>query len=204
MSRRSHQPRGHSRLRLPAAPLLAAIEPQIRVRSHLMDDGPYQDRTQAIEELFDIGMSRAYYRAVAEGSLTLRAVEQFCDLFEWHPRELYGDAYDQAAFAGLPANFDPWDDPALVAGNARAARWRLLVAISRLEAPARDHLRAYVTMGLHLDVLAALFRTTEARYWTGVVAAGRALAPSLDDELAALLPEALRAELAAEAEEVAA
>ena len=51
---------------------------------------------------------RAYERAQREGSLTLRRVERFCDRFGWHPRELYGDAYDAAALAGCPADFDPW------------------------------------------------------------------------------------------------
>jgi hypothetical protein len=203
MPRRTRQPHGQSRLRLPAAPLLAAIEEKIRVRSHLIE-GPYVDRVLAVAALFDQAAARAYYRAVAEGSLTVQAVEQFCDLFEWHPRELYGDAYDRAAFSGMPADFDPWSDPALAAGDAKALRYRLLEAISRLDAPARDLLRAYVTTGLRLDVLAALFRTTEARLRAGVVVAGRALVPSLDAELVALLPEALREELAAEAVEVAA
>jgi hypothetical protein len=199
MARRTRQPHGQSRLRLPAAPLLAAIAERVKVRSYLME-GPYPDRVQAIEALLPEAPARAYYRAVAEGSLTVQAVEQFCDLFGWHPRELYGDAYDRAAFAGMPADFDPWDGLPLTAADARAARFRLLEAISHLDAPARDLLRAYVTMGLRLDVLAALFRTTEVELWAGIVTAGRTLAPRLDADLAALLPEALRDELAHEDE----
>jgi hypothetical protein len=197
MTRRTSQPQGQSRLRLPAPPLLAAIEERIQVRAWVIDER-IPSRAESLQEALGLSLSRAYYRAVAEGSLTVQAVEKFCDLFEWHPRELYGDAYDRAAFAGLPADFDPWGDPALAAVDARAARFRLLAAISRLDAPARDLLRAYATMDLGLDVLAALFRTTEAELWAGIVAAGRALAPGLDGDLAALLPEALREALAAE------
>jgi hypothetical protein len=50
----------------------------------------------------------AYRRAAREGSVTLRSLEMLCDWFGWHPRELYGDAYDQAAFAGRGPDFDPW------------------------------------------------------------------------------------------------
>jgi hypothetical protein len=199
MARRTRQPRGQSRLRLPASPLLAAVEGRISIRAYLAD-ARHPNRAQAIEELFDPATARAYYRAVAEGSLTLQAVEHFCDLFGWHPRELYGDAYDQVAFAGVPDGFDPWDDPALRAGEASAARLRLLVAISGLEAPARDLLRAYVTMGLRLDVLAALFRMSERNVWAGIVAAVRSLAPSLDADLTEALPKAMREELTGRAD----
>ena len=38
----------------------------------------------------------------------LRTAERLCDAFGWHPRELYGDAYDRAALAGCPPDYDPW------------------------------------------------------------------------------------------------
>ncbi len=195
MTRRTRQPQGQSRLRLPSAPLLAAIEERIHVGAWVVDERT-PSRAQALGALLDQAMSRAYYRALAEGSLTVQAVEQFCDLFEWHPRELYGDAYDRTAFGGLPADFDPWADLPLTASDARTARWRLLEAVSHLEAPARDLLRAYVTTGLRLDVLAALFRMSERKVWAGIVAAVQALAPSLDADLTEALPEPLREELA--------
>jgi hypothetical protein len=51
---------------------------------------------------------RAYERARHDGWLMLQGIEQLCDRFGWHPRELYGDAYDTAAFQGHPGHLDPW------------------------------------------------------------------------------------------------
>jgi RNA polymerase sigma factor (sigma-70 family) len=78
--------------------------------------------------------------------------------------------------------------------TARRATLRLglLTAVSQLPEPGRDALRAYLTTGLGLDVLAALLRTTEADLWVTLVGATRALLPVLDDELATLLPDDLR------------
>ncbi len=73
----------------------------------------------------------------------------------------------------------------------RAARARLLTAVSRLDPPGRDALRAYLVTGLRLDVLAALLRVPERTLWTRVVAAGLAVLPVLDAESVALLPVAL-------------
>lgn len=53
-------------------------------------------------------------------------------------------------------------------------------------------LRAYLTTGLRLDVLAALFRLPERALWRREVVAGRAVRLTLDADLAAPLPESRR------------
>jgi hypothetical protein len=88
------------RTRLPAAPLLAAVDATV--------GRPQPGWTTRLRRRVGESGVRAYERAQQDGSLTLRRVERFCDRFGWHPRELYGDAYDAAALAGCPADFDPW------------------------------------------------------------------------------------------------
>jgi hypothetical protein len=87
----------HAGIRLDAGPLLAAIEARCRARG--VKPWRYLEQDQR----------RAYERAKHDGIITLRAVEQFCDVQGWHPRELYGDSYDAAALAGCPAGYDPWE-----------------------------------------------------------------------------------------------
>jgi hypothetical protein len=77
-------------------------------------------------------------------------------------------------------------------------RMQLLTAISRLPAPDRDQLRAYLTIPVDLDVLAALFHTTERALWTVLVATTERLLRTLDPDLAALLPDSLLDAMAAE------
>jgi hypothetical protein len=83
----AQRPRCHpNRQHLPAAPLLEAVT-------------SYATRRQlSLEVLFDPAARRAFYRARQSGEVTLVAVESFCDRLGLHPRELYGDAYDRAAF----------------------------------------------------------------------------------------------------------
>jgi hypothetical protein len=95
--RRRHRPprqrrpapaRGADTTRLPAAPLLAAVRRYADLRRLPLRDllGP---------ELFG-----AYGNAHQAGTVTLLVLERFCDeVLGWHPRMLYGDAYDHAAFA---------------------------------------------------------------------------------------------------------
>ncbi len=98
--------------RLPSAPLVEAI--QARLRRHtegsvpLTEPGPA--RVEAVREVFgdDQGLLKAFQRARLRGWVRLRAAEQLCGHFGWHPRELWGDRYDAAALAGLPEDFDPW------------------------------------------------------------------------------------------------
>jgi hypothetical protein len=74
--------------RLPAAPLLAVLHAHAR-------------RHQLLEELVDDAdhspnpwLLQALRRAEASGQVTVRAGEQLCDLLGWHPRMVWGDAYD--------------------------------------------------------------------------------------------------------------
>ena len=89
-----------SATRLPAGPLLAAVDAAV--------GRPRPGWTTRLRWAVGESGMRAYERAQRVGSVTLREVERVCDRMGWHPRELYGDAYDAAAFAGRPAGFDPW------------------------------------------------------------------------------------------------
>ncbi|HZD38687.1 MAG TPA: hypothetical protein VE664_08615 [Actinomycetes bacterium] len=75
-------------------------------------------------------------------------------------------------------------------------RRELLWAVARLPAPERDLLRSYLTLGLDDSVMAALHRLPEPLWWSRVAAAAELLAEQTP-ELAARLPEELRAALAA-------
>src|SRR6266487_1661617 len=81
--------RSPNQQRLPAGPLLTAV-------------GSYATRRQlSLELLFDQAARRTLYRGRQSGELTLNAVESLCERLGLHPRALYGDAYDRAAFTYL-------------------------------------------------------------------------------------------------------
>jgi hypothetical protein len=89
--RRPSQPRtspardGADHQRLPAAPLLQAVQQCAR------------RRRQSLRELLGPELFGAYGNAHASGSISLITLERFCDeVLGWHPRMLYGEAYDQA------------------------------------------------------------------------------------------------------------
>jgi hypothetical protein len=88
--------------RLPAGPLLAAIERHPAVRK------PQRGWKARLRQYAGTGAAEAYKLAARDGRVSLTTLERLCDRFGWHPRELYGDAYDQAAFAGRPPDLDPW------------------------------------------------------------------------------------------------
>jgi hypothetical protein len=92
----AQRPRCHpNRQRLSAAPLLAAVR-------------SYATRRQlSLEVLFDQAARRALRRGRRSGEVTLVAVEAFCDRLGLHPRELYGDAYDRAAFTYIASRRAP-------------------------------------------------------------------------------------------------
>ncbi|SRR6266508_5684850 len=92
----AQRPRCHpNRQHLPAAPLIEAVS-------------SYATRRQlSLEVLFDQAARRAFYRARQSGELTTVAVEDFCDRLGLHPRELYGDAYDRAAFTYIARRPEP-------------------------------------------------------------------------------------------------
>jgi len=71
---------------LPAAPLLDVVS-------------SYASRRQlGLVALFGEAGRRTLERGRQSGAMTLVAVEAFCDQLGLHPRQLYGDAYDRAAF----------------------------------------------------------------------------------------------------------
>ncbi len=80
---------------LPAAPLLDVVS-------------SYASRRQlGLLALFGEAGRRSLERGRQSGELTLVAVEDFCDQLGLHPRELYGDAYDRAAFTYLARRPEP-------------------------------------------------------------------------------------------------
>jgi hypothetical protein len=82
-------------LRLPAAPLLAAVERAARGRgvspSALLGNTGYH----------------AYARARRAGAVTLRQAEATCDRLGCHPYELYGNAYQRLALSSAPGPLEP-------------------------------------------------------------------------------------------------
>jgi hypothetical protein len=99
------RPRCHpDRQHLPAAPLLEVV-------------GSYASRRQlGLLALFGEAGRRSLERGRQSGELTLAAVEDFCDQLGLHPRELYGDAYDRAAFTYVARR----PKPARVRGRGRS------------------------------------------------------------------------------------
>jgi hypothetical protein len=91
--RRSAPAQGADRKRLPAAPVLHAIQQRARLRR------------QSLRQLLGPDLFSAYGNAQAAGTVSLLTLERFCDeVLGWHPRMLYGDAYDQATLhSGHPA-----------------------------------------------------------------------------------------------------
>jgi hypothetical protein len=83
--RRSPAPDAAGRHRLAAAPLLRAIQQRARLRR------------QSLRELLGSELFGAYGNAQSTGTVSLVTLERFCDeVLGWHPRMLYGEAYDQA------------------------------------------------------------------------------------------------------------
>jgi hypothetical protein len=82
-------------LRLPAGPLLAAVDHAARGRgtapSSLLGNTGYH----------------AYVRARRAGTVTLRQVEDLCDRLGCHPFELYGQAYQRLALAATASPLEP-------------------------------------------------------------------------------------------------
>jgi hypothetical protein len=82
-------------LRLPAGPLLAAVDHAARSRGvtprGLLDPTGYQ----------------AYARARRVGTVTLYQAEATCDRLGCHPYELYGAAYQRLAIASVPGPLEP-------------------------------------------------------------------------------------------------
>jgi hypothetical protein len=82
-------------LRLPAAPLLVAVEQAARGRG--VSPGALLGNTGY----------HAYARARQRGTVTLRQAEGLCDLLGCHPYELYGAAYQRLALSSIPGLLEP-------------------------------------------------------------------------------------------------
>jgi hypothetical protein len=86
--RRRAPAKGADTNRLPSAPLLAAL------RRHA------KRRRLPLRELLGPELFVAYGNAHQAGTVGLLVLERFCDeILGWHPRMLYGDAYDHAALS---------------------------------------------------------------------------------------------------------
>jgi hypothetical protein len=82
-------------LRLPAAPLLAAV------------DQAAHDRRTSVSDLLGKSGQKAYARARAAGTATLAQVEAVCDRLGCHPYELYDAAYQRLALASVSGPLEP-------------------------------------------------------------------------------------------------
>jgi hypothetical protein len=92
MARAAPAPGG---LRLPAGPLLAAVEQAAR------------GRETTLVGLLGRAGQKAYDRARRAGRLSLRQAEDLCDLLGCHPFELYGLVYQRLALAAVPGPLEP-------------------------------------------------------------------------------------------------
>src|SRR5215204_1230696 len=82
-------------LRLPAAPLLAAV------------DQAAHDRRTSVSDVLGKSGQKAYARARAVRKVTLAQVEAVCDRLGCHPYELYGPAYQRLALTAGPGPLEP-------------------------------------------------------------------------------------------------
>jgi len=82
-------------LRLPAAPLLAAVDQAARGRG------------RSLQRLLGDAGCVAYRRVHRAGTASLRQVEDLCDRLGCHPFELYGQAYQRLALSAVPGLLTP-------------------------------------------------------------------------------------------------
>jgi hypothetical protein len=82
-------------LRLPAGPLLAAV------------DRAAHGRGRSPRRLLGEAGHAAYRRVRRAGTASLRQVEDLCDRLGCHPFELYGQAYQRLALAAVPGPLTP-------------------------------------------------------------------------------------------------
>jgi hypothetical protein len=82
-------------LRLPAGPLLAAV------------DRAAHGRGRNPRRLLGEAGHAAYRRVRRAGTASLRQVEDLCDRLGCHPFELYGQAYQRLALAAVPEPLTP-------------------------------------------------------------------------------------------------
>jgi hypothetical protein len=82
-------------MRLPAGPLVAAVTEAGRRRQ------------RGLRQVLGSAGHAAYRRVRRTGTASLRQVEDLCDRLGCHPYELYGQAYQRLALAGVPGPFTP-------------------------------------------------------------------------------------------------
>jgi hypothetical protein len=82
-------------LRLPATPLLEAVDQAARGRG------------RSLQRLLGDAGHAAYRRVRRAGTASLRQVEDLCDRLGCHPYELYGKAYQRLALASVPGPLTP-------------------------------------------------------------------------------------------------
>jgi hypothetical protein len=98
-----HQP-GKEKVTLPFYPLERAVERHLWLRSR---DG----QPARMQDIFSQAQQKAFYRAKKHGSITLRQADPLLDTMDMHPRELWGDEADRAAWGGaLPPDFQRSDE----------------------------------------------------------------------------------------------
>src|SRR6266511_5122251 len=78
------------RRRLPAGPLLAAV------------DAYAERRRRPVEELLGDTLQRVLRDAARSGTVTVGSGERCCDVLGWHPRMVWGEVYDQAIADDTP------------------------------------------------------------------------------------------------------
>jgi hypothetical protein len=78
------------RRRLPAAPLLEAV------------DAYAERRQRPVEELLGDALQRILRDAARSGTVTVGSGERCCDELGWHPRMVWGEVYDQAIADDTP------------------------------------------------------------------------------------------------------
>ena len=78
------------RRRLPATPLLKAIDTYV------------ERRQRPVEELLGDTLLRVLRDAARSGTVTVGSGERCCDALGWHPRMVWGEVYDQAIADDTP------------------------------------------------------------------------------------------------------
>lgn len=87
------------------------IAPLKRVLDRLMFGHFMDGKASGIRDVLTDAQVRAYYRALKQGSITVKQAEPILDHLELHGRELWTDEWDRAVWGGaLPPDFVRSDD----------------------------------------------------------------------------------------------
>jgi hypothetical protein len=137
--------------RLPAAPLLEAVAAYARRRQLSTVDvlGPTS--------------YRALNRVARAGTVTLIALEHFCERISLHPRQVYGDAYDRAAFTYTTGYLRPREEAEVLDDYGADPQ---IEAESRFRVPARKRCCDGIACCPHVPV-ADMLRGVQRPTWYG-------------------------------------